>query len=311
MRQGPVVRINPWELHICDPEFFKTIYPWTRHDKSSQHLRFFDAPSSIVATPDRDLHHQRRAAAEPSFNKASVRTFVPHIQAAVDTVIARLDKEYSGREAVATLSDVFACYGGHVVAEFCFSWDGEFLSSPKFKAPLLTAFDEFMLYTHYIFHFGFLLPLFNFIPDKLLPATAQTVHQFQEAIRCCIKDLQSETRKADVNTGHKPVMETLLNSKLPAQEKTLERLNHEGYIMFAAGQSTPRVLTTAMFHLLQQPATMQRLRDEILNVFPDQTVPPSLPQLEKLPFLTAVIMEGGFLLLHNSTSSLSASGLVS
>jgi len=36
---------------------------------------------------------------------------------------------------------------------------------------------------------------------------------------------------------------------------------------------------------------MQKLREELLTVYPDPGDPPSLPVLEQLPYLTAVIYE--------------------
>jgi hypothetical protein len=36
---------------------------------------------------------------------------------------------------------------------------------------------------------------------------------------------------------------------------------------------------------------MQKLREELLTVYPDPGDPPSLPVLEQLPYLTAVINE--------------------
>jgi cytochrome P450 len=50
-------------------------------------------------------------------------------------------------------------------------------------------------------------------------------------------------------------------------------------------------LEIGTFHLLQQPQIMQKLREELLTVYPDPGDPPSLPVLEQLPYLTAVINE--------------------
>lgn len=47
-----------------------------------------------------------------------------------------------------------------------------------------------------------------------------------------------------------------------------------------------------MFHLLDKPELLSKLRAEILTVFPDSSSPPSLATLEKLPYLIAVGQEG-------------------
>jgi cytochrome P450 len=83
---------------------------------------------------------------------------------------------------------------------------------------------------------------------------------------------------------------TVLDSPiLPEPEKALLRLEQEGALLVLAGTESPaKSLNMIFYHLLANPKIMSKLREELSTV-PQQA---SWTQLEKLPYLTAVIEEG-------------------
>lgn len=218
------------------------------------------------------------------------------IQDTVDVLIARLENEYNGTDKVVSLSDAFRCFAGDVVGDFCFSFDHNFLSTSDFEAPFLEAFDGLLLFIHVIKYFPFLLGILHALPDRFVPsAMVVTVLEFQRKITKQIQDLITGKRAQEQFEGHVPVLRALADSDLRAEETTLERLAQEGITLAAAGQTTvPMVAKMAMFHLFQRPSLMERLRKEIMTVFPNPDDPPPLSQLEQLPYFTAVIMEGKY-----------------
>jgi cytochrome P450 len=119
-----------------------------------------------------------------------------------------------------------------------------------------------------------------------------------------IQDLIRDHNR-DCNTAHPIVFQELLDSNLPPKDKNLGRLRDEGLVLVAAGQDTVRTtLETGTFHLLREPRVMQKLREELLTVYPDPGDPPSLPILEQLPYLTAFIYECmNMLYLHSFDSN--------
>ncbi|KAJ5546650.1 Cytochrome P450 [Penicillium frequentans] len=91
-------------------------------------------------------------------------------------------------------------------------------------------------------------------------------------------------KAGEVRPKKKPSTESL-----PPQERTLTRLEQEGALLALAGTESPALsLGIIFYHLLANPSILNRLRTEI------ETVPThaSWPQLEKLPYLMAVIEEG-------------------
>lgn len=89
------------------------------------------------------------------------------------------------------------------------------------------------------------------------------------------------------------IFHEIIESSLPPEEKTEERLHQEAQVVVGAGVETTKwTLAVAMFHILDQPDILSKLQAEILEVFPDPSCPPSLATLEKLPYLVAVCQEG-------------------
>src|SRR5258706_12915519 len=89
--------------------------------------------------------------------------------------------------------------------------------------------------------------------------------KLREQVRSVVAS-QSQATKEDQPT----VFRALLNSDLPPQEKTVERLMHEGFTMVTAGEETTGyVLTIATCHVLNQPAILAKLKAELVAAIPD------------------------------------------
>jgi len=73
---------------------------------------------------------------------------------------------------------------------------------------------------------------------------------------------------------------------------TALHLRHEAQLMFAAGSHTVgTTLMIGVYNLLRNPDSKQRLADEVHNAWPVLDQPPPYEDIEKLPFLGAVIKE--------------------
>ena len=82
-------------------------------------------------------------------------------------------------------------------------------------------------------------------------------------------------------------------SDLPSEELSVTRLQDEAIGIIGAAIGTPKsTLSLASFYILDSPDILHRLREELIHAIPDPKIPPTLPQLERLPYLTAVIQEG-------------------
>lgn len=97
------------------------------------------------------------------------------------------------------------------------------------------------------------------------------------------------------SSSHPTVFQELISGPLPATEKDTRRLQDEAQLVVAAGVTTTGwALTTATFHLLDNPATLAKLRAELAAALPDTTTTASSlswTELEKLPYLTGCVRE--------------------
>ena len=81
-------------------------------------------------------------------------------------------------------------------------------------------------------------------------------------------------------------------SKLPDSEKTLPHLVQNGGLIVSAGTvSTAWALCVGVFYVLHQPVVLQKLQTELVEALPDHSINIDIVQLEKLPYLAAVIQE--------------------
>ena len=98
------------------------------------------------------------------------------------------------------------------------------------------------------------------------------------------------------------IFQELLNSDVPTEERSIDRLTDEGITLVGAGtNSTSHVLSATVYHVLANPIILQNIRKELQEIMPhDFSAQAFLTRLEHLPFLTASIMEG--LRLSNAAS---------
>jgi cytochrome P450 len=88
------------------------------------------------------------------------------------------------------------------------------------------------------------------------------------------------------------IFQTVLDSPLPASEKTVDRITDEAFVMVVAGgETTARALTNAVFHLLANPSWLAKVRAELDAVMPDPSKIASHAELEACPALSAAIKE--------------------
>ena len=94
----------------------------------------------------------------------------------------------------------------------------------------------------------------------------------------------------------KTIFHEILESDLPPEEKTFERLWQEAQVTIGAGaDTTGNALTVIHFHLLDNPNTLRKLQAELQEALPNKYDPIELRVVEQLPYLvsSALIQKGG------------------
>ena len=183
MFEGPVVRINPSELHFSDPEFYDTIYSTSQpYDKMKSFEHRFNAPYASFSTTEHNLHRQRRAALSPYFSRRNVLEYAPHIQGLANKLCSRLTREYLGTGQVVSLDDVYVCLSADVITQFAFGQQHDFIDAAGFQTKFTTAVRSMEDLVHYTTQFPWLVTIGNLLPDSVmtycLPMTKPVV-QYQ------------------------------------------------------------------------------------------------------------------------------------
>ena len=91
---------------------------------------------------------------------------------------------------------------------------------------------------------------------------------------------------------HPTVFQELISGSLPASEKETLRLQDEAQLVVAAGVTTTGwALSTATFHIINNPPVFRKLREELERALPDPDAQLNWADLEKLPYLTGCVRE--------------------
>ncbi|KAI4267281.1 MAG: hypothetical protein L6R38_008318 [Xanthoria sp. 2 TBL-2021] len=94
--------------------------------------------------------------------------------------------------------------------------------------------------------------------------------------------------------GHTTLFNHILDSEMPESELSDERLAKEAQVLLGGGTaSTARTITYISYYILAYPhigAKLQQELREVMASYPRQV--PCLTELERLPYLQALIKEG-------------------
>lgn len=93
-RPGPVVRINPEELHFNDPNFIDEVYPTAGRprDKQVHYVTFATGPTAeaMFATIDHKHHRIRRGAMNKFFSRAQIARLEPEVKRLTDQLCDKI-----------------------------------------------------------------------------------------------------------------------------------------------------------------------------------------------------------------------------
>ncbi|KAI1768599.1 cytochrome P450 [Hypoxylon sp. FL1150] len=259
---GPIIRISPYELHVNDAAFFDTLYNrqegvWHKYDWS---VDAFATKGATLWTADHTLHKNRRLPLSPFISKARLSNqqdmIMRHVQALFDR-----------------LSDFAASQETHY----------NDIGKKDFDAGMVVAAQAGGLVwriTKFIRFFG------PFMRSYPAPLTGGLCAPTRYISMNDTKNFMKAAVSPD-DDGPRTLVHEIMQSRLPAPERSFERIFEEMSTTTGAGfETTAAVIRIAAFHIYSDPKILQKLRTE-LAAAPDH----DWKTLEKLPYLTATIME--------------------
>lgn len=179
---GPIVRINPSEIHVKDPTWY------TELNASAPRIR--DRPSwyptpiangSTASTAQHVLHRHRRAALSPFFSKAAVTSFSSLILSRVELLSARF-AEKASTGGVIHLNVVFTALTLDVISHYSFGdtmgllEDGDFRIAQEWKS----MFEQVTQAGVALRHFPLVPRIVNSLPDRLVMSLFPSIVSFKQ-----------------------------------------------------------------------------------------------------------------------------------
>ncbi|KAF4302147.1 cytochrome p450 [Botryosphaeria dothidea] len=304
-KYGPIIRINPDELHIRDPKFIDTLYSWnSKRGITSWFTGPFDFEGTHFGSLNHDLHRTRRSPLSRLFSKPMVIKLEPLIKKNM-VQLSKNVETFAGTGKPLKLVDAISCFATDVITEYCFGRSYGFLDDSSMEKSLYSAIHKGIDAVIPFRHFPLYKTFFYSIPKSVMNWMNPDI----ELWRAFRSDIRRHVRglKQDIAQGtSKPTEESratvfteILTSNMPESEKDTERISREAQAMVQAGIETVSwSLTTNLVYLLSTPHALSRLRAELLAAIPDDascTGPASLPPwttLEQLPYLSACVREG-------------------
>lgn len=301
-KYGPIIRINPYELHISDPDYYDDLYASSasgeKRNKWEWYTKQFGTPEAMFSTIGHDQHKARRAALNRFFSMASVRRLQPIIAERVNALIQRLQdvKDVKGDTGVIKANYAFAAFTNDVVMQYAYGRSDHRLDQenfgPEYHDAVLEAGKAAGLLKQMIWIFHLMQSLPEWLAVLLSPSF-DLVLRIQRQIEQQIAQIKAQPRSTYSDLSHPTLFHEILQSNLPESDKSVSRLKDEAAIVVGAGTlTTSWALSVATYHLLASPRILNKLKTELTSAVPDFDSPiVALPVLETLPYLAAVIQE--------------------
>jgi hypothetical protein len=181
------------------------------------------------------------------------------------------------------------CLAVDTIMYFYFAKSADSLGEPDFKAPIVEAMevssDRILLFKH----FPLLQTILSILPTYISAITPQT-----SGISKVLKILSTRVEQVLANPSslqecpYPVIVEKLLIAGGNNTEKALNRqsLLHESQsLLFGGTEAVSNQMMLGIWHLLENPTNVRRLKNELLLAWPKLENAPTFEDLEKLPFL--------------------------
>ncbi|KAL4979754.1 putative benzoate 4-monooxygenase cytochrome P450 [Aspergillus desertorum] len=296
-KYGPVIRINPDQVHINDPECYDEIFNQTngRNVKPRNYAEVFGPYPATIGTQSHELHRIRRSALNQFFSKRSVTDLLPVMQRPVSILRERL-REASKTGETLNMKYMYAAVTLDIISDYCFARDPFYIHQSDFGRKGFDDVDSFLTVSILNIHIPWLMRFTYSLPDRinkiLAPAMADIL-DFRRDLSRQVEAIRHGEDKAYQHADHRTVFHELLESDLPPQELKRDRVRDEAFQLITAGSgTTATVLRNTAYHIAANEPIRQRLHEELASAMPDPSSPPPLMTLEQLPYLSAVVNEG-------------------
>lgn len=252
----------------------------------------FGNERATIAVLDHSHHRMLRSNMNPYFSMARVRQLEPEILALANKLCDRL-KSFRGTRAPVVVQHAYSCFATDIISDYTMGIGFHFLDTPDFSPQWSETLSGIAKSSAFFKPFPWLLTLMKAFPNDLvgrLNPGMGLMFKFQERCGVLISSViesQKDGGQEKVKFAHPTFFHDVLNSNLPPEEKSAERLAQEIQVVIGAGGETvAKALSWITYYLLENPQTLEKLKKELNDLDPDQKA--SLAELENMPYLVSL-----------------------
>ncbi|PIG81948.1 cytochrome P450 [Aspergillus arachidicola] len=274
---GPIIRINPREVHIKDPDYYDDIYASSarKREKDPVLVAQFGLEGSGFSAIDQETHHQRRAPVAKFFSKRAIENQEHLIRDSLDKLVGHF-QEACRVHTVVSLDAAFAALTSDVIYQYAYGFNPNNLDKEGFNAKVRDGINGLFQLAHLLYFFPILQTLMNVMPLPLLQ----------------VLNPLPALEKANSKPGSGTLIDTLAAPSMPEHMRSAHRLMNEGFALVIGGtETTARSLALGAWHLFTREDIRNKLREELKQVMPTPDSQPTWNDLEKLPYMSGVISE--------------------
>jgi hypothetical protein len=165
------VRINPYELHVIDPEFYDVLYSGTtsKRDKYLWATMMFGNAPSMLGTVHHDHHRLRRGALNKFFSKRSVMSLEPMIRDMIEKMCGRMRKARETGELI-NLGHMYAALTMDIITQYSYANSYGCLDADDFMHVWPDTIDAVSEGSHLNKQCPWMLPIFQAMPPWMVAA---------------------------------------------------------------------------------------------------------------------------------------------
>lgn len=243
-RYGPIVRINPDELHCSDPAFTDEIYagPGRVRDKWQHQLNTGGAgPVSKTgfSTVDHNLHRTRKAPLSKFFSRQQMLKLEDEVHDFAQQTANKM-LTFSGKGAF-DVKEAFNCFTADVISQYAFGEPMGFIAQEGWEPNFATWVKSFFKSAYMMRH--------NALGRKMAQIMPLMADYLGEDIKSVMRQMNvvipGYIQQAVRNPENGRVFADLVESKARPENETMEetmfRLNGEGFNFLLAGTETTAV----------------------------------------------------------------------
>ncbi|KAI0543159.1 trichodiene oxygenase [Xylaria digitata] len=272
----PIIRISPHELHINDPAFYNTLYCQEgRWDRYAWAWDAWGAEGLTIHTAEHEHHWARRQPLATFFSRAKVINQQELIRRNVDKLCNHLSRIAESGKMV-NLGAAISALARDVSFEYILGRSHSSLDSEDFDVAVLHAAKGAGPLWRITKHVGYVFHIVNTIPvNWMIKISDDNMKTFFAHMKATMKDtkdlMASVSAPTPDNRVQRTIVHEILNSKLPPEDKSFQRVFEDVTSVSGAGLET----TGSALRLIS--TRMARIAPDRDLVYRDYRIPSGTP----------------------------------